>query len=225
MRRAIAVASIALSLAACGGGGDDDSADTSSAPPTATASGSAATQPTDNAPTAATDATPATDSSPTAASAATPANSGDSGSEGDPGDVHAPLAVGSTAQTTANDVGTVKATIEQITDPATSTSSFYQPAAGNRLWAAQVTVETHGDATDQDSFGVTLLWTLHTTDGLEYEQVFSSGVGEQDLVVLGVTDAQTLQGSVAFEIPEGATVEWVKMDTSIYVGYDIYFDA
>jgi hypothetical protein len=196
----ISLALIVLALIACGGG-DDDTA------PTATRGASS---------------TPAGGSSTTATSEPTQ-------SDANFPDVHAPLEVGSSAEVESSNpdpfapesdqMGTVEVTIVSIMDPAETTSEIFQPEAGNRFWAVEVTMEATGDKDVN-----TGEWTLRTTDGSEYETSLLTGVGD-DIIYGAIKPGETRQGVVVFEIPEGATIEWLYMDPSIYVGGNLIFDA
>lgn len=121
---------------------------------------------------------------------------------------------------TAGDVMN-KVTIDMIIDPATSNNQFEQPAAGCRYMVVSVTIENVGESeTTGGDF------TLRTTDGFEYDNTFVSGVGASDWnTYKGLTSGGKTIAVLAFEIPEGATVEWLKFDPNPFAGGDLYFDG
>ncbi len=135
-------------------------------------------------------------------------------------DGHGDFAQGGTA--TAQTAGGVKVnvTINNITDPATSTNQFEQPKAGNRYLTVAVTIQNTGER--QTSAGEA---TLRTTDGTEYQTTFVSGVGAADLNFFqSLTSGGKTNGVVAFEIANGATVQWLKFDPNPFADGDVYFD-
>jgi hypothetical protein len=136
-------------------------------------------------------------------------------------DGHGDFAQGGTA--TAQTAGGVKVnvTINTITDPATSTNQFEQPKAGHHYLTVAVTIQNVGQA--QTSAGEA---TLRTTDGTEYKPTFVSGVGANDLSFFqSLTSGGKTNGVVAFEVADGAHVQWLKFDPNPFANGDIYFDA
>lgn len=200
-----------LVLAACGG--DDDPTPTRTASASGTVGQSTAT------------AASTSGGQPTA----TTAPSGDDGDSDDEGNIRVPLSVGSTAETESNDPdpfaaddseqGTVRITIDAIVDPAETDSQIFQPQPGNKYWAVEVTLEATGDKTVNNG-----IWYLTTTDGLEYESVYLTGVGD-DVIYGAIEPGESQTGFLVFEIPEDAVVSEVYADMSIYVGYDVIFEA
>ena len=164
LRHALGAAFICLVLVACGGGGSGggDNANTTVGSPaaaTAVASVDTATQASGNG------------DAPTEAGGSTDGQQAT--------DVRVPLAVGSSAETTASDIGTLKVTINQIIDPATTTATAdLQPASGTGSGRCRSRVSRAATRPRSGQYGVTLAWTLQTTDGATHEQVFFSGVGD-----------------------------------------------
>ena len=169
---------------------------------------------------------------PTATTASTGGGGGNGSSptqaSADFPDVHAPLEVGSSAEsegTGASDLSDrpettgVKVTIVDIVDPATTESPIFQPAEGNRYYAVEVIIEATGGEVVN-----TGVWTLGTSDGGTYETVMLTGVGE-DIFYGDTVPGTPDQGYLVFEIPADATVNWLFMSTSIYVGRNIVFDV
>jgi hypothetical protein len=137
-------------------------------------------------------------------------------------DEHTSLQVGSSAEVQSSNhdpnhvddpMGTLKATIIAITDPAQGSGYTGDPQAGNRFWAVEVKVEATGDTAVN-----TGIWTLHTTDGQEYEARMVTGVGEDLFEFAPLDPGETKQGVVVFDIPQDAAVQWLFMDPSIYLG-------
>ena len=195
-----------LLLVACGGGDDDNAAD--STPVATQISGADATQ---------------SDAGETAAENSSAGNESDNNP-----DVHVALSAGSSGEVesdnpdpfaTDTELGTVKVTIVQIIDNATTDNAIMQPESGNRYWAAEVTLEATGDKVVN-----TGIWTVQTSDGGEYETLYLTGVGD-DIIYGALEAGATEQGFLVFEIPEGVTVVALKLDPSIYVGGNLYFDA
>lgn len=135
-------------------------------------------------------------------------------------DVREAFAEGSSATVkTAGEV-TIKLTIDKITDPAVSTNQFEKPAAGNRFLTVAFTIENAGQ---RESRGGDFL--LRTADGFEYKQKFVSGVGAGDLNALQtLTSGGKVKTVIAFEVPEGAMVQWLKFDPNPFASGDLYFE-
>jgi len=204
-----------LLLVACSGGNDDDDNATESAPAVTQASGSNATN-------AGSDAT-ASDGGETPQ-----ADSGSANESDDNPDIHVSLSAGSSGEVESDnpdpfseetELGTIKVTIIEIIDNATTDNAIMQPETGNRYWAAEVTLEATGDKVVN-----TGIWTVQTADGGEYETIYLTGVGD-DIIYGALEAGASQQGFLVFEIPEGATVTTLKLDPSIYVGGNLFFDA
>ena len=234
----ISVVVVMLILVGCGGGSKAATSTTSRvAAPTAASGGqpTAATGASTSAPTTAAAITPTTViTAPTVAAATTPTTAAPAApgqataADANFPDVHVPLKVGSSGEapssdpdpTTVNDTqGTVKVTIVAITDHATTTSPIFQPEAGNHYWAVEVTMQATGNKVVN-----TGQWTLHTTDGNDYGTVYLTGVGE-DITYGALAAGESKRGVLVFQIPDGATVQWLWMNPSIYVGNQLFFDA
>jgi hypothetical protein len=218
-------------LVGCGGSdkvatATSTSTQSGAAAPT-TASGATTSAPTtaSSAPTTAGAAAEAT------ATTAAPASGGAIATQADPNfpDVHVPLTVGSNGEVPSSSMnlddldsttmGTIKATIVAITDPATTTSELFQPDAGSRYWAVEVKLEATGDK--QVNTGQ---WTVRASDGQDYETVYLTGVGDD--IIYGALDAgQTAQGVLVFMLPQDVSVQWLRMNPSVYVGRNLFFDA
>jgi Domain of unknown function (DUF4352) len=196
-----------LLLVACGGGDDDTNA-VDSTPVATQISGANATQ---------------SDAGETATE-----NSSAGNEDNNNPDVHVSLSAGSSGEVksdnpdpfaTDTELGTLKVTIVDIIDNATTDNAIMQPEAGNRYWAAEVTLEATGDKVVN-----TGVWTVQTTDGGEYETIYLTGVGD-DIIYGALEAGATKQGFLVFEIPAGATVKALKLNPSIYVGGNLFFDA
>jgi hypothetical protein len=198
-----------LLLVACGGGDDDDDSNDANGESTQVAGGN-----------------------PTAADAADDEEAEDSDSDDeDPNnpDVHVPLSPGSSGEVESDnpdpfatpeaELGTLKVTIDEILDPATTDSPIFQPEAGNKYWAVVATLEATSDKVVN-----TGIWTVLTSDGGEYETIYLTGVGE-DIIYGALEAGATQQGVIVFEIPENVTVVSLKLDPHIYVGGNLFFDA
>jgi hypothetical protein len=120
---------------------------------------------------------------------------------------------------TAGDVS-MKLTLEKVTDPAVSTNPFVRPAQGNRYIAFTFTVENIGQ---KEAYVGT--FKLRTTDNFEYDRAIAIGVAEPSLDALqNLTSGGKTRGSVVFEIPTNAQVQWVKFDPNPFAKGDLYFD-
>jgi flagellar basal body-associated protein FliL len=134
-------------------------------------------------------------------------------------DVHVPFANGSSGTVTTTGSKIHNVTIVSIDDNAKSTNQFSQPKAGNRFVAVQVLVENPG--TSEISPGD---WKLHATSGNEYDRTFVASVG-QELPASSLTPGAKTQGTIVFEIPIDAKVQWVRYDPNTFAKGDLYFDA
>ena len=211
MLRAVCLLGLVLSLAACGGGdADEDAGPSSPNSATATIAASAATA-------------ASTEGATTTESPAGTAPDGVPPME-DPNfpDVYASLSGGSSAEADTGEDGNgapgrARITIENVRDSAEPVSSFYEVQSGNRLWVADVTVESIGGGT------IPLTeWTLGTTDGAEYEPVFGTDIGG-DFLFFELANGESEEAALVFEIPADATVAWLLADPNIYVGRNIIF--
>lgn len=169
-----------------------------------------------------------TDPTPTvvAAAGATPTKRNSDAAENL--DVHIPLRPGSSGEVLSSnpdpfavndDQGTLRVTVDAILDPAESTSGIFQPEPGNKFWAMQVTLKAVGD--NPVNTGV---WLLYTTDGVRYDNLYLTGVGD-DILYGGLDPGESLQGVIVFEIPEDAEIDYVQMNPSIYTTGNLIFDA
>lgn len=134
-------------------------------------------------------------------------------------DVHTAFANGSSGTITTSGPKTHKVTIVRIDDNAKSTNQFSQPKAGNRFVAIEVLVENAGNT--EISPGE---WKLHTTSGNEYDRAFVASVG-QELSSSSLTSGAKTQGTIVFEIPTDARVQWLRYDPNTFSKGDLYFDA
>jgi hypothetical protein len=197
-------------LAACGGNNDGESANTPTRGDTAVAANS----------------TPTIGGSGSSQAPTTiPQPSGGTA------DVRAPLETGSSAEVHADDpdpnsiassiseLGRVRVTIVAIHDDLDAGDSIFPPGEGNRYWALQVTMEALDDKRVNSGF-----WTLRTSDGSEYEWSYVPGLDMTTLNYNAIEPGEVLEGLIVFEIPEGATVESLKMDPHIFVGGNLVFE-
>ena len=68
------------------------------------------------------------------------------------------------------------------------------------------------------------VWIVATTVGAQYENIIALGTPPD--IFYGPLEAGTSeQGVVIFEIPEDATIQWVMMDPTIFVGGKLVFVA
>jgi hypothetical protein len=136
-------------------------------------------------------------------------------------DVYASLEAGSSAETETGEdpelkPGRVRITIIEILDPA-EPEPIYQAPAGTRLWAVRIRMES----LDEGSVPVAEFY-IHTSDGDDLQSV--PGSTAESLVLFGeITEGESIDGVVAFEVPGDASVEYLYIDPSIYVGRNIVF--
>jgi hypothetical protein len=251
MHRIASIVLIALALMACGGGDDDDDvASSSNDAPSATSASTTATtgstSPTGTAHPATMPSTPTTgatasDPTPTESGAGDPtataseATSPDSvdgaptHASSDFPDVQVPLEAGSSGEVVSMDPdpfaatdsrdeeSRVKVTIIEILDPAEIESSIFSPEPGNRWYAINVTIEATGSAVAN-----TGVWELVTTDGTAYTDIYV--LGDTPYISYGAIEpGASVEGVLVFEIPEGATVQWILMSPTIFVGGNLVF--
>jgi len=212
----VAFALLVVSVA-CGGDDDDSSAGNDPTQATTSATGQATSTSDDEG-----------DAEPTEGESG---DDDDGGTSGDDENVHAELSIGSSGVVESHDPGPtadfdadilspLQVTIVDIIDPAPANSVIFQPAAGNRYWAAEVLLESPGDKIVNTGEP----WLVTTTDGTEYEVTFLTEVGE-DIMYGPLEAGESEQGFVVFEIPEGAEVASLSVNASIYVGGTLVFDA
>lgn len=203
-----------LLLVACGGN-DDDNDSTDATPATSQSSDSNATEAGDDATASDAGETPQ-------------ASNGSENESDDNPDVHMSLSAGSNGEVESDnpdpfaeesDLGTIKVTIVNVIDNATTTNALMQPETGNRYWAAEVTLEATSDKVVN-----TGIWTVLTADGAEYETLYLTGVGD-DIIYGALEAGATEQGLLVFEIPADAVVTSLKLDPSIFLGGNLFFDA
>ena len=126
---------------------------------------------------------------------------------------------GSGTVKTAGDV-TVQVTIERIMDPATSSNQFEKPADGHHFVVFELLVENVGT---KETTGMDFL--LRTAEGFEYKRKFVSGFASGELAeVLRLTSGGKAKAVIAFEVPDGATIQWLKIDPNSFAKGDLYFD-
>ncbi len=143
-----------------------------------------------------------------------------SANPGNDEDVRVPLTEGSSGQVEHEDDRISKVTIVRILDDVQSDNQFLEPATGNKYWGVEVIVEAVGEKAISSGS-----WKLRTADGFEYERKYAVGVG-QDLQITGdLTPGGKAQGTVVFEVPEGATPEWLRYDPNMFLDGDLFFDA
>jgi len=146
------------------------------------------------------------------------------GSGDDPGgkDVRVPLAPGAMGTvTSAGETHTV--TVASITDNATSTNSFSQPAQGMRYWVAKVTVE---NADNDEIYAGDFM--LRTSDNSEFRRKFAAGLdalGEDYTIVQNLTPGGRTSGIVVFEIPQAVSITFLRYEGNPFAPGDLYFDG
>jgi hypothetical protein len=159
-----------------------------------------------------------------AAAAGGGSDSNDVGSDGggvkQGADTHVTLAEDSSGTVkTAGDV-TVQVTVEQIIDPATSQNQFEKPAEGHHFVVFELLVENAGK---KETHGIDFL--LRTAEGFEYKRKFVVGFAAGELAeVLNLTSGGKAKAVIAFEVPDGATIQWLKIDPNPFAKGDLYFD-
>lgn len=144
------------------------------------------------------------------------------GGSGDLKDTRVPYQDGSSGTVeTAGDVKN-KVTITRISDPAPTDDQLFQPDAGYRCLALEIAIENAGE---KETLGGDFL--LRARDGFEYEPEFlkCAGASELNLLIQGLTSGGKTSGVLAFHVPEGAEVEWLKFDPNPFAKGDLYFDA
>ena len=115
---------------------------------------------------------------------------------------------------------TNKVTIDRVIDPAVSDNQFEQPNPGNHFITIAVTIENAGE---RETTGGDFL--LRTVEGFEYDLTFVSGIGAGDLNYLqGLTSGGKTTSVLAFEVPDGSVIEWLKFDPNPFAKGDLYFD-
>lgn len=158
------------------------------------------------------------------------AGSGDSddgnGGPGDvgtnPGDVHVPLAVGSSGEIAPERNGSKRSrvTIVQIADNVTTGSTFIRPAAGQKWWGVEVVVENVGTSEVN-----AISWKLRDSNDGEHDEAFVVGAGQPLDRIYNLTPGGKAQGWVFFEIPTGTSPKWLRADPNLFLANDLYFDA
>jgi hypothetical protein len=252
MHRIASIILITLVLVACGGGDDDDDdASSSDSAPTVTVASAAptsgdsssagstqlASMPSAQATTGSSVSEPTPTESMASDPTATAASGGDTESlDGAPTqassdfpDVQVPLEAGSSGEVASMDPdpfsdtssldpeSKVKVTINEIMDPAEIGGTIFSPEPGNRWYALNMTMEATGSA-----IANTGVWELVTTDGTEYTNIFV--LGDMPEISYGsIEPGATTEGLITFEIPEDATVQWVLMSPTIFVGGNLVF--
>jgi hypothetical protein len=216
----------------------------SAAPTSGSSSPAGSTQPASMPSAQATTGSSVSESTPTepaaAASEPTPTAASDSDTESLDGaptqassdfpDVQVPLEAGSSGEvgsmdpdpfsadtSSLNPESKVKVTINEIMDPAEITGTIFSPEPGNRWYALNMTMEATGSA-----IANTGVWELVTTDGTEYTNIFV--LGDMPEITYGsIEPGATTEGLVVFEIPEDATVQWILMSPTVFVGGNLVF--
>lgn len=138
------------------------------------------------------------------------------------GDVHVPLAVGSSGEIApaGNADKRSRVTILQIVDNAVSSNRFERPGEGKKYWAVQVEHQNVGTAE------VTSLdWKLRDSKDNEVDRKFVSGLGEMLDVAYSLTPGGKRTGWVVFEIDTDAQPRWLRADPNPFLRNDLYFDA
>jgi len=158
------------------------------------------------------------------------AGSGDSddgdGGPGDvgtnPGDVHVPLAVGSSGEIAPERNGSKRSrvTILGIADNVTTGSTFVRPAAGQKWWGVEVVVENVGTSEVN-----AITWKLRDSNDGEHDEAFVVGAGQALDRIYNLTPGGKAQGWVFFQIPAGAAPKWLRADPNIFLANDLYFDV
>lgn len=139
------------------------------------------------------------------------------------GDVHVPLAAGSTGEIAAEGNANKKSrvTIVAINDNARSTNQFSQPPAGKKYYAVQVTVENAGTAEVSS-----LDWKLRDSKDNELDdKIAVAGLGEMLDPVYTLTPGGKKSGLIVFEIDADAAPKWLRADPNPFLKNDLYFDA
>lgn len=136
------------------------------------------------------------------------------------GDVHVPLAEGVTGEVQDGNDKLHRVTIVKITDNATSSNMFEEPAEGKKFWVVEVLVENAGPA--ELSLGS---WKLRTSDDFEHDQTFAVGLGDLLDPIMNLTSGAKTQGIVVFEIAADATPKFLRYDPNVFTKGDLYFDA
>jgi hypothetical protein len=111
----------------------------------------------------------------------------------------------SSSQVNNESIG-AQVTIEWIGDPAISTTGEGKASTGKRYIAIQMAVENVGqrDLKAAD-------FRLRTWDGDEFEPKLVPDIGASDLSFLkNVLIGERRAGVIAFEVPEGAAVQWLR---------------
>lgn len=146
------------------------------------------------------------------------------GASADLKDGHGTFVDGSVAVAETAGDAKVQVTMNKVTDPAISTKQSEQPSPGHHYLTVAVTIQNVAES--ETSAGRA---TLRTFDGTEYEPVFVSALGADDLsLVTGgyrLTSGGTRDGIIAFEVLDGAQIQWLKFDPNPFAKGDVYFDA
>jgi hypothetical protein len=143
-----------------------------------------------------------------------------SGSKGEFADTRVALAIGASGSVeTAGEVKT-KVTVEEITEPATSTNPFDQPQVGNHYLTIAVTIENVGE---RETHGGD--FKLRMKDGIEYNEIFATGFGRGGGAFQNLTSGGRTSAVLAFEVKDGSEIEWLKFDPSPLAKGDLYFDG
>ena len=138
------------------------------------------------------------------------------------GDVHVPLAVGSSGTIAPEGNGSKKqkVTILQIVDDAQPDNGFGRPGPGKKYWAMEVEVENLG--TKEVS---SLDWKIRDTNDVETDRSYFVDIDPQLESYSDLTPGGKVRGWVVFEISADAQPKWVRADPNPFLAHDLYFDA
>jgi hypothetical protein len=129
-------------------------------------------------------------------------------------DVRVPLRAASAATADKERV-----TVVDFTDNPPATDTTGKPRDGYRYVVLTVVIE-NADSHERTPGQ----WKLHTADNFEYNDSITSRFGPT-IPYISLTSGGKTQGTVVFEIPSGATIQWIKYDPSAATNQDLYFDA
>lgn len=136
---------------------------------------------------------------------------------GDEDDVRVAFEVGSSGTVeTTNDERT-RVTIDAIDDPALSSVATAEP--GRHYLRITLTIENAGEReTSPGNF------ILRMTDGFEYRPIFVPGLDTDSNYRQRLTSGGRTATVIAFEVPDGSVIEWLKFDPKPLAKGDLYFD-
>jgi len=138
------------------------------------------------------------------------------------GDIHVDFAVNASATIApeGEPKRTIRVTIVQSADNATSSNALVKPSPGMKWWGVEVLVENVGTAEVSSP-----VWKLRDTTDFEHERTTVAGAEKNLDVLYNLTPGGKAQGWVYFEMPVDASPKWIRVDPNGLRKNDLYFDV